>query len=199
MKEAPFKEEVPNDRNKTILLCVLGALIVLVLSVVLISNSCAGGNVGETPETVGSEQNLTDTASATEDGTAPEQSEETGTAGTAQTTEPPFSVEQTVSDNRDEFDSPGRSEQTATPDSGETTPTTQPSTEATVPSTTPSGPALISYAAWLELTPKQQSEYFHQFAEPMDYINWLENAKKEYEEDRNEVVATGDVDLGKLP
>lgn len=199
MSQAPFEGRTPYNKNKIVLLCVIGVLIVLVLSIVLISNT--GGVAGGATESSDAEQKITDTVTETDDSTASEETDENGTAGKTETTEPPFFVEQTVSDKRYEEED---ETQPAKPDSGTQpakpeTDTTQPSTEATLPATTPSGPVRISYAQWLELTPKQQSEYFKQFADPEDYITWLDNAKKEYEEDRSEIIATGEVDLGKLP
>lgn len=199
MSQEPFEGRTPYDKNKTVLLCVIGALIVLVLSIVLISST--GGVAGDAPETSDTEQKITGTVSETDGSTASEEIDENVTAGKTETTEPPFFVEQTVSDKRYDVEDetqpakPDSGSQSAKPESD----TTQPSTEATLPATTPSGPVRISYAQWLELTPKQQSEYFKQFADPQDYITWLDNAKKEYEEDRSEIIATGEVDLGKLP
>ena len=77
--------------------------------------------------------------------------------------------------------------------------TTAPTPTETLPPTTPSGPVKLTYEEFLALSDKDQEAYFYQYADPADYLAWLENAMAEYEATRSTIVAEGDVNIGGTP
>lgn len=82
-----------------------------------------------------------------------------------------------------------------------TTGGTTPSTEPTSPTTKPTDSdddLRMSYQQYMALTSKQQQEFFDKyFAEdPLGFAQWFQKVKAEYDEGKQEVIATGPIDIG---
>ena len=64
----------------------------------------------------------------------------------------------------------------------------------------PSGPARISYEEYMNMTGKEQEEYYNQFPNVESFFEWYNNAKAEYEASRpNDGEGGPDIEVGLLP
>ena len=63
------------------------------------------------------------------------------------------------------------------------------------------GPARISYEEYMNMTGKEQEEYYNQFPNVESFFEWYNNAKAEYEASRPNDGGEGgpDIEVGLLP
>lgn len=185
--------------NKKIsLITACAAVIVIVLSVVLVLLS-------QSQTTSGSAENTKTTASNTTEQLPENTGANMDSAAnhTGQTTpeDKPYAEEQVVITNRDELGDLEASGNGVTPTESVSGTTGKNEPTDTQPADTKpaqNGPEKISYEAYLAMSPQQQEAYFLLFADPQDYIAWLNEAKLEYEKNQNTIIATGEVDLGDI-
>lgn len=59
---------------------------------------------------------------------------------------------------------------------------------------------LLTYEAYMELTPEEQQKYFLSFPSYMEYVAWFEAAKATYEESLDRITLEGDgmLDIGEI-
>lgn len=144
----------------------------------------------------------TEPTEATEPVETTEPTEETEPVETTEPTEATEPVETTEPTEATEPVEP--TEPTETTEPTDPTDSTQPE-ETTPPEiqepTEPSEPVeLLTYEEYMALSPEEQQAYFLSFEDPADYMAWFNQAKAEYEANKDDIVIGGDgnVDIGDI-